>query len=177
MNSRRRGRKHRNRLVHRCRLPSSSSNLRRTTNVDVHPHALSDCQRWKTKWSPAGENELYPRISDYFPFPRVKNWLGGKMMLLDDVFMTTLTWFMTEGLLPQPQKDHRGLANLRRRWRSHADKPVLQLPVFHHMEHGTCQTCYSLRQSRLVMCTSFASELREIRWITLLALLVLCTQI
>ena len=31
------------------------------------------------------------------------------MMLLDDVFMTTLTWFMTEGLLPQPQKDHRGV--------------------------------------------------------------------
>lgn len=58
-----------------------------------------------------------------------------------------------------PKRTTGGLANLRRRWRSHADKPVLQLPVFHHMEHGTWQTCYSLRQSRLVRCSSFASEL------------------
>ena len=56
----------------------------------------------------SGEDELYPGISDHFPLPRVKNCLGGKMMLLD-VVMTTLTWFMTEGLLPQPQKDHRGV--------------------------------------------------------------------
>lgn len=32
------------------------------------------------------------------------------MMLLDDVVMTTLMWFLTEGLLPQPQKDHWGVA-------------------------------------------------------------------
>ena len=94
MNARRRGRKHRNRLVHRCHLPSSSSNLRHTTNVDAHPHGLS---------------ELYLGISDYFPLPKVKNCLGGKMMLLDDVVMTTLVWFMAKGLLPQPQKDYRGV--------------------------------------------------------------------
>ena len=118
----------------------------------------------------SAENELYPGISGHFPLPRVKNCLGDKIMLSDDVVMTTLMWFMTEGRLPQPQKDHWGLAHLRRRWRSHADKPVLQLPVFHHMEHRTCQTGYSSYQSRLVRCLSFVSELREIHWITLLAL-------
>ena len=69
-----------------------------------------------------------------------------------------------------PKRTTRGLANLRRRWRSHVDKPVLQLPVFHNMEHRTCQTGYSSYQSRLVRCLSFVSELREIHWITLLAL-------
>ena len=63
----------------------------------------------------SGENELYPGISDHFPLPRVKNYLGGKMMLLDDVVMTTLTWFMTEGLLPQPKRTTGGSANLRRK--------------------------------------------------------------
>ena len=46
------------------------------------------------------------------PHSRVKNCSGGKMTLLDDVHMTTLMRFITEGLLPQPQKDHCGVEAL-----------------------------------------------------------------
>ena len=77
----------------------------------------------------SAENELYPGISGHFPLPRVKNCLGDKMMLSD--VTTTLMWFMTEGRLPQPQKDHWG------GWRIYGGDVAMQINQFYSCQFST----------------------------------------
>ena len=97
---RRRERKHQRTLFLHCRFQCNPSNSRHTTGATDRPSE-------KDGRTISGECELYPGISDHFPAPYVKSSLGGTMTWLLDVVMTTLTWFLTLGMSPQPHLDQK----------------------------------------------------------------------